>query len=308
VSVEKITVIGLGTLGSALCKNISETESLDELIIVDYDIVESKNVHNSIYEAPHIGEYKVDALKDILKSNIKITPINTVYEEGKTRLPASDLIVDCRDVVCDRGSEIDVRLYISGRILIVDCRKNVKTQYNYEGSYRRQLSRNELNKAGFFAAQILCSEEIWQIKKNNSVQRMDLNLLPSILNREMKKSLDNIIDIIYEESDAVNRLQCLPENIEPIINLNKKQDVNVFIGEKELSTLCLPEKQIIKLPELAKTKFSIIPHNTLKNSTDLINALSDIVKQQNNLVNFIVTIRKENGETFVELLEETGAA
>jgi hypothetical protein len=283
---------------------------LDELIIIDYDIVESKNVHNSIYEASYIGEYKVDALKDILKNNIKITSINTVYEEGKTKLPPSDLVIDCRDIVCNRGSEIDVRLYISGKILIIDCRKNVKTQYNYEGAYRRQLSRNELNKAGFFAAQIVCSEEIWQLKKNNSVQRMDLNLLPSILNREMKKSLDNQIDIIYEESDAINRLQCLPENIEPIISLNKKQDVDVFIGEKDLPTLFLPDKQtkINKLPELAKTKFAIIPHDSLKNSTDLINALSNIVKQQNNLVNFIVTIRKENGETFVELLEETGAA
>jgi len=307
---KRIAVIGLGTLGGALCKNISEMESIDELVIIDYDILESKNIHNSVYKASQIGETKIDALKEIIENDIHVVPLNMKYKEGKTSLPKCDLVVDCRDVVCDRGKEIDVRLYISGKTLIVDCRKNVRTQYKYKGSYQRHLSKSELNKAGFFASQIICSKEIDHLKKNNTVQRIDLNLLPSIINKEMKKRFDNHIDIIYETSNGSDRLQCFTENIQPIMKLNKKRDVNVYIGERETTdiTFFKPSKSINKLLETPKTKYAVIPHNSLKNSNDLMYALSEIVRTQHNLVNFIVTVRELDGETFVELLEETGAA
>lgn len=307
---KRIAVIGLGTLGGALCKNIAEMESIDELNIIDYDNVESKNIHNSVYKASQIGETKVDALREIIENDVHVIPTNMKYKEGKTPLPKCDLIIDCRDIVCDRGNEIDVRLYISGKILIIDCRKNVKTQYNYEGSYRRHLSKSELNKAGFFAAQIICSDQIKNLLSNKTVQRLDLNLLPSIINKAMKKSLDNRIDIIYEAFDGSERLQCLEENIQPIMNLVRTKNVDVYIGEKESRDICLvkPFRKVDKIPEVTKTKYAVIPHNSLRNSNDLIHALSEIVKKQHNLVNFIVTLRTLEGETFVELLEETGAA
>ena len=310
MSIKRIAVIGLGTLGGALCKNISEMESIDELVIVDYDILESKNIHNSVYNASQIGEPKVDALKEIIKNDINVIPLNMKYKEGKTPLPKCDIVVDCRDVVCDRDSEIDVRLYISGKILIIDCRKNVRTIHNYEGSYRRHLSKNELNKAGFFASQIICSEELYHLKQNNIVQRIDLDLLPSIINKAMKKRFDNHIDIIYEAVDGADRLQCLSENIQPIMNLNKASDINVYIGERESKDICLikPLKSVDTLLQAPKTKFAVIPQNKLRNSNDLRLALSEIVRVQHNLVNFIVTVREWNGETFIELLEETGAA
>ena len=307
---KRIAVIGLGTLGGALCKQISEMESIDELVIVDYDVLESKNVYNSVYKASQIGEPKVDALKELIEDDIHVSPLNMKYKEGKTSLPQCDLVVDCRDVVCDRGNEIDVRLYISGKILILDCRKNVKTKHNYEGSYRRRLTKSELNKAGFFAAQIICSDEITHLKQNNTVQRIDLNLLPSIINKEMRKRFDNHIDIIYESVDGVDRLQCLTENIQPIMKLSREGNVKVYVGERESKNLNLinPIRPVDSILETPKTKFAVIPQSSLRTSSDLINALSDIVKSQHNLVNFIVTVRELNGETYVELIEETGAA
>ena len=310
MSMKRIAVIGLGTLGGSLCKNISEMESIDELVIIDYDILESRNIHNSVYNASHIGETKVDALKEIIENDINVIPLNMKYKEGKTPFPKCDIVVDCRDIVCDRGKEIDVRLYISGKILIIDCRKNVRTIHNYEGSYRRHLSKNELNKAGFFASQIICSEELYHLKQNNIVQRIDLDLLPSIINKAMKKRFDNHIDIIYEAVDGADRLQCLSENIQPIMKLNKVKDVSVFIGERESKDLCLTKSlnPVNNLLQGPKTKFAVIPQNKLRNSNDLIHTLSEIVRTQHNLVNFIVTVRERNGETFIELIEETGAA
>jgi len=307
---KRIAVIGLGSLGGTLCKHISEMESIDELVLIDYDIIESRNIHNSVYSAMHIGERKVDALGEIIKENINVIPIHTKYIEGKTKLPENDLLIDCRDVVCSRGNEIDVRLYITGKILIIDCRKNVRTHYNYEGSYRRSLSKSELNKAGFFAAQIVCSDQINNLRKGKTVQRINLDLISSILNKAMKESIENRIDIIYDSVAGLERIHCLEENIEPILNLSRTKDVDVFIGEKHSSNTTFYElpKQFDNFPKVAKTKYAVIPRNSLKNSSDLIRTLSNIVKEQNNIVNFIVTVKKENGETFVELLEETGAA
>jgi len=300
---KRIAVIGLGTLGGAVCKNISTMESIEELVIVDYDVLESRNIHNSVYNASQIGETKVDALTELIENDIGVIPIHEKYKERKTKLPECDLVVDCRDVVCNRGNEIDVRLYITGRILIIDCRKNIRSQYHYKGSYRNQLSKSELNKAGFFASQIICSDQIKEMKQNQLVQRIDLNLLPSIIDQAMKTSNKNRIDIIYD-SDVGDRLHCLEENIDPILCLNQTKDVEVFIGERNLD----PFRQMQRLPQVAKTKYDVIPQNSLRNSNDLIYALSKIVKEQCNIVNFIVTLRSVNGETFVELLEETGAA
>lgn len=299
----RIAVIGLGTLGGAICKNISTMQSIEELVIVDYDVVESRNIHNSVYHASQIGDTKVDALTELIEDDIDVIPINEKYKEGKTKIPECDLVLDCRDIVCDRGNEIDVRLYITGKILIIDCRKNIRTQHNYKGSYRNQLSKSELNKAGFFASQIVCSDQIKEMKEQKSVQRIDLNLLPSMVDQAMKASNENRIDIIYD-SDVGERLHCLEENIEPILCLNQTKDVDVFIGERNLD----PFSRLMKMPRVAKTKYAVIPQNSLRNSNDLIGALSNIVKEQSNIVNFIVTLRKVNGETFVELLEETGAA
>lgn len=307
---KRIAVIGLGTLGGAICKHISEMEIVDELVLVDYDIVESKNTKNSVYTASQIGETKVDALNELLKENINIIPIIKKYREGKTKLPECDLVIDCRDVVCDRRKEIDVRMYITGKILILDCRKNVRTQYNYSGGYRHQLTKSELNKAGFFASQIICSDEINKLIENKSVQRIDLNLLPSIINEAVQKSIKNRVDIVYEPTDVSERLYCLEDNINPILNLNKKSDIPVFIGERKNMDICLfkPYRQFDLITRKQNHQYEIIPKNSLRDSGQLIEALTSIVKKQGNIMNFIVTLNKVNGEYFVELLEETGAA
>ena len=53
---------------------------------------------------------------------------------------------------------------------------------------------------------------------------------------------------------------------------------------------------------------AVIPKNSLNNSLDVIQSLTNLVTLQPGVSNFIVTVRKENGKDYVELLEETGAA
>lgn len=301
-----MAVIGLGTLGGFLCKHISELEGIKELVIIDYDIVESKNVFKSIYNSSQVGEYKVDALEQLLNDDVTVTKINRRYIEGKTSLPFCDLVIDCRDIVCDRESEIDVRFFISGKVLIIDCRKNVKTECEYEGSYSIPLTKSELNRAAFYASQLIDSAEMKNIMRNHLVQRINLDLLPSIIGESIKTSLDNKMDLIYENPELSQRLQCIEDNIKPILELNQSQHVDVYVGERQSPTLL--QKLFNKMPEVAKTKYAMIPVNSMNTSMDVMQSLSDIVKSQPGVSNFIVTVRSENGKTFVELLEETGAA
>jgi len=299
-----VTVIGLGTLGGFLCKNISELDCIKELTIVDYDIVEGKNVFKSIYSSSHIGEYKVNALTDIINNDVAVIKINQTYIEGITILPKSDLVIDCRDVVCDRKTEIDARFYISGTILIIDCRQNVYNKQSYNGTYSINLTKGEINKAAFFASQIIENGDLKNMISNKLIQKVDLNLLKDIMSKSIKRSIENRIDMIYEATATSQRLQCINENVNPIINLNSQQDIKVFVGERTKSL----ENNIIKFPKVSKTKHAVLPKNSLKTSLDVIKSMSDLIALQPGVSNFIVTIRKRNGQTYVELLEETGAA
>jgi len=299
VSLKRITVIGVGSFGGFLCKHLSELESVKELHIIDYDFVESKNVRNSVYSISQIGEYKVDALKELIQNEVFVMEFKTGYEEGKTKLPKTDLVIDCRDMVCDRGKEIDVRLYISGRELIVDCRKNVKCQQEYKGSYNTSLSKSEIRKAAFFATQIINSEELLKLKRNNLIHTIDLDLLPGVLTKAVKESLANKADLLYEVFDHTERIQRLDEYIKPIMKLNRKQDVKIVLAEHE------EERKIF--PQIADTKYSIIPKGSLSTSTDLIERLTNLVKERGDFMNFIVVMKEgKDGNKFIELLEETG--
>ena len=57
-----ICVIGLGSLGGYLAKNLSELETMKNLLLIDYDTVEQENIKNSIYSQRDIGKLKTEAI------------------------------------------------------------------------------------------------------------------------------------------------------------------------------------------------------------------------------------------------------
>ena len=80
----------------------------------------------------------------------------------------------------------------------------------------------------------------------------------------------------------------MEENIQPIMKLNKKKDIKVLIAERPMD-------------------FSL-PMGSLNTSSDLTEALTEMVKRSNNFTNFIVVMKEKNGEHYVELIEETGGS
>lgn len=277
-----ITVLGIGTLGGFVADAISELEKVSKLIIVDHDIVEVKNLINSIYRQIDVDLPKVDALSDIItskRSDIKIEKIQEKFIEGKTKIPKSDLILDCRDYTYDRIGLIDARLYMSSRYLIVDCRRYVTYADKQQGKYLVQLTKEDLKYASLIVSLLVNSGTIETMKKSEVVQKYELDHFKKI-------NKNNTYDIVY---DSGEKFINLPETIKPIIDLNKSKELTVFIGSK-----MIPITQ------------TIIPAKTLQNELDVISNLSSIVKIQD-FNAFIISIQNSN-QGVIELIPETGAA
>lgn len=280
-----IAVIGIGTLGGFIANSLSNIETLETLIVIDHDKVEVKNLKNSIYRQIDVGLTKVEALTDILSHknpDLTIITLNEKFIEGKTKIPLCDLVLDCRDYTYDRRREIDVRLYISSRYLMVDCRKNVKYKIKSEGKYIVQLNKQDLRHAGSLVTMLISNNTIKKLLTDKLVQKYELDYVKHIDTKAC--------DIMYERPAIEDKFVNLPDTIVPIMEANKTNDVDICVGS----------------PLFPLSEYSI-PKNSLQSSTDLVVRLTDAVATQN-FNNFVITLSQNRGKYLIELIPETGAA
>jgi hypothetical protein len=285
---KSVAVIGLGTLGGFVAESISNLESIESLVIIDHDHVESKNISNSIYRTIDIGEDKAIALSDIISEknlDIEIIALTEKYKENKTLLPPVDLVIDCRDITYNRHGFIDIRAYISSRYLIVDCRKQVRYEKVITGRYLTQLRKDDLRNASFIISMLIYNGGINQLIKTQSVQKFELDYLKRLEPCEP--------ELLYEEIKGEEKFINLPENILPIINLNKEKNIDIMVGSRVS-------------PLLQQT----VPANTFNSTQDIITNLLTLVQSNNcNFNTYIVTLDKtDKNNTIIELIPETGAA
>lgn len=283
---KNVVIIGLGTLGGYIAEAVTNLDSTEKIVIIDHDIVEQKNLKNSIYRQIDIGSPKVEALKDILQHeqpDVEVWAFHAKYEEGKTKIPKEDLVIDCRDFTYNRQSEIDARFYISSRYLMADFRKNIKYKQQQVGKYILQLSRNDLRHAASIGSMLIHSNTIESLIKSQSVQKYELDYV---------KHTDNCrYDVVYENVVGEEKFVNLPDKIVPIMEMNQKGDLTIFLGSR-----------VYPISE------SVIPIKSLVNSSDVISSLASVVACQTDFNNFVISIFKENSNVFIELIPDTGAA
>ena len=283
---KSITVIGIGTLGGFVADAIANLESVETLVLIDPDVVESKNLKNSIYRQVDVGASKVGSLMDIIsKKNNEIT-IMTIYDEyveTKTKIPKCDLVLDCRDFTYNRRKEIDARLYISSRYLMVDCRKNVSYKIKTEGKYLTELTKDDLRYASSLVYMLISNNTIGTLMNKRAIQKYELD--------HVNKIDENSCDILYDQLENEEKFINLPDKIIPILEANKNHDLPIYIGSDTFP--------------ISK---SLIPKDTLHSSNDLIMNLSQIVEKQCDFNTFVISLRSNNNRLFVELIPETGAA
>ncbi len=282
---QSIAVIGLGTLGGFISESISTLEGTEKLIIIDHDIVEAENLNDTVYRQIDIGLLKTDALFDILssRSDIGIEKISEKFVEDQKEIPNCDLVLDCRNYTYDRMGIIDARLYISSRYLIVDCRKKVSYTSRQKGKYLTKLTKDDLRSASYIVSMLINGNILPSLIKEQAVQKYDLDCF--------NKRDDTCYDIVYENSLGGDKFVNLPETIVPMINLNKTEDLNVIVGNRENPNLQ-----------------TIIPRASLKSSSDVILSLSSLTNLQSEFNHYIIAVFKDQNTTIVELIPETGAA
>lgn len=287
----RIAVIGLGTLGGFVSQSISELDFVRKLILVDFDIVENHNVMNSIYRKSDVNKYKTTSLHDIIKEqggDIDIDIITEKYDENKSIIPQVDLIIDCRDYICDRADEIDIKLFISSRYLIMDCRKNVSYDKNYTGRYLSQLTKNDLRRASLMTASFLQNGFMDYMIKNQIIKEIDLDYIDHISN-DIKNNYQNRNMIVDESS---KKLLNLENNIGRILCENKNKDLVISVGDRKSSPLS-----------------RVIKKDSLTNPECVVNTLNNMVKtEKTSQFYYIVSVTEEKNITHVELLPESGAA
>jgi len=288
-----ICVIGIGTLGGFLSRCISDLEEVTELCIIDYDIIEEKNLINSIYTYEDLGQYKVDALERIIKrenKNINITKINERYIESKTILPKKyDLVLDCRDFTYDRLKEISARLYITSRYLIIDCRKNVTYDTHTEGKYLSFLSKNDLRYASVEATMLIIKGGLKLLIENESVMSIELDHLDRKVHDDISKSKE--VDIIYEPHQNEKRFVNLKEVFNLIIEYNKLNDLVICLGSKN-------DSNIDKL----------VQRSSLKSYQDVLQVLMPLVSLPYTHSSYLIKLQIVDNKYYIELLPDTGAA
>lgn len=290
---KRIAIIGLGTIGGFLSKNLAEIDFVEELVLIDYDIVDASNLKHSVYKKDDIGKFKTDAINSIIKKlnpNLKITLLKTKYKEGDTKIPKCNLVIDCRDFTYDRGPEIDLRLYVSSRYLIIDCRKDTKYQSHYEGKYIDKLTKNDILFATFNFSMFISNGLLKDLIDKRLVHKIELDYLSKNISEKLDEH-NNQLEVIHDDKKGIDRLLNFYENNQKIIEMNKKSDLNICLGDK-------------KFPLVSK----IIPKNKLKNVNDVSTSLLSMMNFPITFNNYIVSPVIENKICYVILIPETGAA
>lgn len=290
-----IIIIGLGSLGGFFAESVSRMKGLQSIMLIDPDIVEIKNVGKSIYRRRDVGRSKVKVLKEIIEYNndsltIICHPIE--YHESKTLLPPSDLTIDCRDVICNRNGDIDIRMYISFRTLIMDCKKFFRVTTRRAGRYIQYLNMGELSVAASTAFQVINSGKVDSLIKNQMIHQVSMDYQTTEISKAVQV-YENRPDMIMDSVNGDNRIRNLHEMLPMIIDSNKCKDLTVIVGQEN----CIGDK-IKKIK-----KYEMVEYDKV------VKSLSEIIQSlpfQSEY--YTVVLNKDSSEWFIELLPETGAA
>jgi len=227
-----LCVVGAGSLGGFLCKELLKVKTIKALVCYDFDKVTEKNIEkqNTIYKKYHIGKLKVNCLSaDILKDK-RFIGIPYKYQEKNSEY--YDLIIDCRDISYE-GISYDIKLLIlnPNESLVIDCLNEPKNYSYISSTYSFEIKADELYKASFVSR--LSLQYFYPILKNNIVE-LDHNKIFSMkdkydrilyLKREIEKQQVNDLDYIREEIPGEDKFVNIAAIEKKIVEENKNKDI-----------------------------------------------------------------------------------
>lgn len=273
-------IVGLGSLGSILCRKFAEN-GFEKVSIIDYDVVNKRNLKNSEFVHSDIGKKKVDVLYERFIDQIRINKFDRKFDEFKCNdIYDSDLFIDCRDFLYNR-EDIDIRLFVYNKSLIMDCRSTVNYSTLYEGSYFWTVTKKDLNLLLDKFIKIIKTGEIENFIQSKQVSEISLS-----------KNLENT-PVIFDPndskfSDIVMDTNSKISNPEVLNKINTKKTKKVNIKFCEANT---------------RIRTKTLDINEISNELDIINEISSIIPKFDNN-NYLLIL--ENNEILI--IPETGAA
>jgi hypothetical protein len=198
---KKIGLVGVGSLGSAVAKQLQR--HADTIYAVDPDIVEERNLRNSIYTKSDINQPKVTALQNKI-SECRFIPVNADIRD--IDLPDIDEIIDCRDVL-NRNIDTDVKFSIVGKSLRIDC-EEVVFEKDKPGKYLMELEKDEVIQAGRLAKDITLSKDMQTLKEQK------LSTLMPIQTKSVEPRFECLL--MEREDTTLEIAECFPSNLNEV--------------------------------------------------------------------------------------------
>lgn len=278
LSLEHITIIGLGSVGGFLAKCLTSINTVKKMTFIDHDIVEEKNLCRSIYRKNDIGKQKVDAAKEIIEASTDVF-VHSISEKynNNNQISTNNLIIDCRDTT-EKHDNIPCKLSVSGRSLILDC-SSKKNNTSMNGYYREKINKIDLQNG---------LSDVTSIISTNFFPHFIKNKLTYIVN--LNKPSQKVFDVIKNNELCLEKLS-VPSKIyefpiisNNIIETNKYYDITICRMDNPLMKINLKKGEIIDACMLHKKIEPII-----------------FMNDYNFFVNFI-------DKNYIELIPEIGAA
>lgn len=115
-----VAICGLGGLGSNIAIALARA-GIGKLVLIDFDRVDTTNLHRQQYRANQIGQYKTDALAEKLLEIAPYIEIETVTEQI-TEVNISLLLKDA-DIVCEAFDNAEAKAMLVNGVLeqFPDC-------------------------------------------------------------------------------------------------------------------------------------------------------------------------------------------
>jgi hypothetical protein len=251
----KILIAGVGSVGSFLTYHLIKSECANQILLYDPDIVEEKNIKNSIYEMDDIGYPKVFALRDKIDRNDIITSVKKEsFLEGKTKIPDDvDLVVDCTDKFHKVRKIVDVKLYFSqSDYLSLDCRKNVKCDFPVVNNYSLKLNKEKIRYSIFTVCEKFFENgRIKELVSLNTEHTLDLNIFESEYYIE-KHKLETFPGMIYDRHSDDDKILNFENYAYNILECNYKLPVELYlkVEDKIKNTTIIQPKQLRSISDL----------------------------------------------------------
>lgn len=168
MDISKIQIVGVGGAGSNLAYLLSRNEEVKELVLIDFDDVEPKNLARQFYTVDDISKPKVEALEALLKKfnpDLRVTPYNLKID--RLSLP----VLDENALTILATDDLESKRLIASRcknIFIVNCDRDefeVKPKLDDADKKAWSLRSGYSSNQNFFSNMMAAMEVYRQIYK-----------------------------------------------------------------------------------------------------------------------------------------------